>query len=54
MNAIRKGCEGRCETPPNKGVRKTWWCGFRKSGGHVKDHPEHDHLYQGEWYHCYG
>lgn len=46
-------CEGKCEAPPNKGVRRTWWCGFAKNGK-VKDHPEHDHQYRGEWFHCYG
>lgn len=53
VNAAREGCEGRCEAPPNKGIRKTWWCGLR-TGSTPKDHDEHDHFYEGQWYHCYG
>ncbi len=53
VDAARKGCEGRCERPPNKGIRKTWWCGLR-TGSTPKDHDEHDHFYEGQWYHCYG
>lgn len=52
-NQLNKGCEGRCEAPPNKGIRQTWWCGFKKK--HTpKDHDEHDHYHDGQWYHCYG
>ena len=54
MAATREGCEGRCERPPNRGIRKTWWCGFRSKGGRIEDHDEHDHQYQSDWYHCYG
>lgn len=54
VNAAREGCEGRCEAPPNKGIRQTWWCGFRKSGGRTTDHDEHDHYHKGQWFHCYG
>lgn len=49
----RSECEGKCTAPPNKGVRQTYWCGF-KSTGEVRDHEEHDHLMKGQWYHCYG
>lgn len=46
-------CVGKCEQPPNRGVRRTYWCGFRTQ--HTpKDHDEHDHFYRGEWLHCYG
>lgn len=45
-------CEDEC-AKHNKGVRQTWWCGFKVK--HTpKDHDEHDHLYKGVWYHCYG
>lgn len=54
MATTDKGCEGRCERPPNRGIRKTWWCGFRSNGGRTTDHDEHDHQYKGDWYHCYG
>ncbi len=48
-------CSGKCTAPPNKGIRATYWCGF-KAVRAPKDHPEHDHYDRkiGRWVHCYG
>lgn len=46
----KEKCKDKCAP---KGVRQTWWCGFR-TVTIPKDHNEHDHLYKGEWFHCYG
>lgn len=46
-------CEGKCAAPPNKGIRKVWWCGLLKKHNPA-DHKEHDFSHKGEWYHCYG
>lgn len=46
-------CRNKCAQFGRKGVRATYWCGFL-SKSKEKDHKEHDYLYKGEWFHCYG
>lgn len=48
-------CAGKCGTPPNKGVRTVYWCGF-KSKGNPPVHREHDWFDSkaGRYVHCYG
>lgn len=50
MPTAKEPCKDKCAP---KGLRQTYWCGF--NGKHTpKDHEEHDWLYEGQWYHCYG
>lgn len=48
-------CEGKCTAPPNRGVRSSYWCGFKQKAN-PPQHQEHDWFDRrsGRYVHCYG